>query len=162
MSDFDIELSAKNIIKPSDIQFEFLTNNVEEISPEVEILSLDSNIEINPICIDIEITGLRSYNNKFIGLEDTPFYYQNGKFFKVEDDKIVYTDIQWSDIIGNLEDNKELIDKLNELSDSIIELNFITNKITQKELPDIKSEINIIKQLIQEVTPKWKSMEDLL
>ena len=41
--------------------------------------------------IIIEITGLKSIN-KFIGLEDTPLYYENGKFFKVQDNKIIYTD----------------------------------------------------------------------
>ena len=46
------------------------------------------------------------YTNRY--LEDTPMYYDNGKFFKVEDNKIVYTDIQWKDISGNLDENIEL------------------------------------------------------
>ena len=43
--------------------------------------------------IIIEITGLKSIN-KFIGLEDTPLYYDNGKFLKVEENKIVYKDVK--------------------------------------------------------------------
>lgn len=70
--------------------------------------------------IIIEITGLKSVS-KFIGLEDTPLYYDNGKFFKVEDNKIVYTDIQWKDISGNLEDAPEIIDLIKELVKNINE-----------------------------------------
>ena len=64
--------------------------------------------------IIIEITGLKSIN-KFIGLEDTPLYYDNGKFFKVENNKIVYTDIQWKDISGDLEDAPELVSLIEKL-----------------------------------------------
>ena len=76
-----------------------------------------SNIDINDEGADdiiIEITGLKSIS-KFIGLEDTPLYYDNGKFFKVEDNKIVYTDIEWKDISGSLEDAPEIIDLIKEL-----------------------------------------------
>lgn len=64
--------------------------------------------------IIIEITGLKSIS-KFIGLEDTPLYYDNGKFFKVENNKIIYTDIEWKDISGNLEDAPELVSLIEKL-----------------------------------------------
>lgn len=57
--------------------------------------------------IIIEITGLKSIN-KFIGLEDTPLYYENGKFFKVQDNKIIYTDIEWKDITGDIDEGSSL------------------------------------------------------
>ena len=68
--------------------------------------------------IIIEITGLKSIS-KFIGLEDTPLYYDNGKFFKVEDNKIVYTDIEWKDISGNLEDAPEIVTLIENLIEEI-------------------------------------------
>ena len=64
--------------------------------------------------IVIEITGLKSLS-KFIGLEDTPLYYDNGKFFKVENNKIVYTDIEWKDISGNISDAPQITDLIEEL-----------------------------------------------
>lgn len=169
MSDIDIELGQKSITTAPDVIFEFMTNNVEEVQEEdIELSSFCSNIEINPTCIDIEITGLKGIN-KFIGLEDTPLYYENGKFFKVENNRIVYTDIQWGDITGNFEDNKDLTAKLNELSNEIIEVKITVNKIVEEEIPNIKENITVIEnnvennyQLIQEVTPKWGSIEDLL
>lgn len=57
--------------------------------------------------IIIEITGLKSIN-KFICLEDTPLYYENGKFFKVQDNKIIYTDIEWKDITGDIDEGSIL------------------------------------------------------
>ena len=64
--------------------------------------------------IQIEITGLKNLN-KFIGLEDTPLYYDNGKFFKVVDNKIVYTDITWEDISGEIENNPEIIEVISKV-----------------------------------------------
>ena len=83
----------------------------------------NDNIDISDDEADdiiIEITGLKSLN-KFIGLEDTPLYYDNGKFFKVEDNKIIYTDIEWKDISGNLEDAPEIFDLIKELVKKINE-----------------------------------------
>ena len=74
---------------------------------EIESYNQKSEINTNPPEIVIEITGLKSLN-KFIGLDDTPTYYENGKFFKVLDSKIVYTDITWEDIKGDIDKNPEL------------------------------------------------------
>ena len=69
---------------------------------------------INDTPIYIEISGLKGID-RFIGLQDTPIYYDNGKFFKVQDNKIVYTDIQWNDIEGDITSNKDFIEELNRL-----------------------------------------------
>ena len=68
--------------------------------------------------IVIEITGLKSLS-KFIGLEDTPLYYDNGKFFKVEDNKIIYTDIEWKDISGDIEEAPEIVDLIEDFVETI-------------------------------------------
>ena len=68
--------------------------------------------------IIIEITGLKSIS-KFIGLEDTPLYYDNGKFFKVEDNKIVYTNIEWKDISGDIEEASALLTLIKDLAEEI-------------------------------------------
>lgn len=78
--------------------------------------------------IIIEITGLKSIS-KFIGLEDTPLYYDNGKFFKVEDNKIIYTDIEWKDIKGNVDDSPEIVKVISDLVDDITD-DIIDEKIT--------------------------------
>ena len=85
------------------------------------------NIDIsddNADDIIIEITGLKSIS-KFIGLEDTPLYYDNGKFFKVEDNKIIYTDIEWKDISGDISESPEIIavisDLINEVASDIVD-----------------------------------------
>ena len=81
----------------------------------------EDNIDISDDEADdiiIEITGLKSIS-KFIGLEDTPLYYDNGKFFKVEDNKIVYTNIEWKDISGNLEDAPEIVALIEDLVEEI-------------------------------------------
>lgn len=78
--------------------------------------------------IIIEITGLKSVS-KFIGLEDTPLYYDNGKFFKVEDNKIIYTDIEWKDIKGNVDDSPEIVKVISDLVDDITD-DIIDEKIT--------------------------------
>ena len=81
---------------------------------DIDLFTQKSEITTSTPDITIEITGLVQLNS-FIGLDDTPTYYENGKFFKVEDNKIVYTDINWGDIKGKVEDNPELkaeVDKL--------------------------------------------------
>lgn len=81
---------------------------------DIDLFTQKSEITTSTPDITIEIIGLVQLNS-FIGLDDTPTYYENGKFFKVEDNKIVYTDINWGDIKGKVEDNPELkaeVDKL--------------------------------------------------
>lgn len=119
MSDFNIELGKENLVKPESISFEFMSNNVEEVE-EVIISSCYNDVEINPKNIEIEITGLKTID-KFIGLQDTPLYYENGKFFKVEGSKIVYADLQWSDITGKFSENPELVEQITELISEVSE-----------------------------------------
>ena len=86
---------------------------IEEMGEEYE----GENLQVTPIDdtpIYIEITGLKGID-RFIGLQDTPIYYDNGKFFKVEDNKIVYTDIQWNDIEGNITSNEDFMKELNRI-----------------------------------------------
>jgi len=96
--------------------------------------------------IIIEITGLKSIN-KFIGLEDTPLYYDNGKFFKVEDNKIVYADIQWKDISGDISESPEIVavisDLVNEVASDIIDERINLHNLNEEAHPYIQ---NIIKQ----------------
>ena len=82
--------------------------DIDLYTPKIDI----NNNEADDIII--EITGLKSIS-KFIGLEDTPLYYDNGKFFKVENNKIIYTDIEWKDISGDLEDAPELVSLIEKL-----------------------------------------------
>lgn len=114
--------------------------NVDLYGDNVSISEDDSDDII------IEITGLKSIN-KFIGLEDTPLYYDNGKFFKVENNKIIYTDIEWSDISGDLNDAPEivaLIQKLIETTADTIVNNYIhLHNIDQEAHPYIQ---NIIQE----------------
>lgn len=77
----------------------------------IDLFTQKSEITASTPEIIIEITGLAQLNS-FIGLDDTPTYYENGKFFKVEDNKIVYTDINWGDIKGKIEDNPELVKEI--------------------------------------------------
>lgn len=81
---------------------------------DIDLYSCKSDITTSPDCIEIEITGLKSIS-KFIGLEDTPTYYENGKFFKVENNRIVYTDIEIGDLKGKFEDNPELYETISAL-----------------------------------------------
>ena len=83
------------------------TRNIQGDNIDIELVDLQTTniVEPEPICI--EISGLKTIN-KFIGLEDTPLYYENGKFFKVLDNKIIYTDINWEDIKGDITQNPEL------------------------------------------------------
>lgn len=79
--------------------------NDNQGSLEPDGITIESAIK--PDEIVIEITGLKSFGT-FIGLEDTPIYYDNGKFFKIENNKVVYTDIKWKDITGDISDQPEL------------------------------------------------------
>lgn len=80
----------------------------------IDLFTQKSEITASTPDITIEITGLAQLNS-FIGLDDTPTYYENGKFFKVVDNKIVYTDINWSDVKGQIEDNPELVKEIDDL-----------------------------------------------
>ena len=80
---------------------------------DIDLFTQKSEITTSTPDITIEITGLVQLNS-FIGLDDTPTYYENGKFFKVEDNKIVYTDINWSDVKGRIKDNPELVKEIGE------------------------------------------------
>ena len=109
----------------------------------------NDNIDISDDEADdiiIEITGLKSIN-KFIGLEDTPLYYDNGKFFKVEDNKIVYADIQWKDISGDISESPEIVavisDLVNEVASDIIDERINLHNLNEEAHPYIQ---NIIKQ----------------
>lgn len=117
MADIDIELEKKS---KSDInatvQFETY-GEVVEVDSENDIYTsgTQTNIELNPECIEIEITGLKSFDT-FIGLTDTPLYYENGKFFKVENNKIIYTDITWADLQGQISENPDLEEQIKDIA----------------------------------------------
>lgn len=109
----------------------------------------NDNIDISDDEADdiiIEITGLKSIN-KFIGLEDTPLYYDNGKFFKVEDNKIIYTDIQWKDISGDISEAPEIIkiisDLVNEVASDVIDERINLHNLNEQAHPFIQ---NIIQE----------------
>lgn len=51
---------------------------------DIDLFTQKSEITTSTPDITIEITGLVQLNS-FIGLDDTPTYYENGKFFKVEE-----------------------------------------------------------------------------
>jgi len=94
--------------------------------------------------IIIEITGLKSIN-KFIGLEDTPLYYDNGKFFKVKNNKIVYTDIEWKDITGDISESPEIIavisDLINEVTSDIVDERINLHNLNEEAHPYIQNTI---------------------
>lgn len=95
---------------------------------EIGLETYKSTIEnIQPEEIVIEITGLKSVDS-FIGLTDTPLYYDNGKFFKVQDNKIIYTNITWADITGAIQDNPELQKQVEEIAKQYSE-QFIINTV---------------------------------
>lgn len=85
---------------------------------EIGFEKIDNNLELNEPNLTIEITGLKTLNS-FIGLEDTPLYYENGKFFKVDNNQIVYTDITWADIVGEIRENPNIelaiVDAVNDI-----------------------------------------------
>ena len=117
-------------------------------------MGLDINLNTSKIDISddeaddiiIEITGLKSLN-KFIGLEDTPLYYDNGKFLKVEDNKIVYADIQWKDISGDISESPEIVavisDLVNEVASDIIDERINLHNLNTEAHPFIQ---NIIQE----------------
>ena len=117
-----------------------------DISEEdgLDIDLYEENIDISNDEADdivIEITGLKSIS-KFIGLEDTPLYYDNCKFFKVEDNKIVYTDIQWKDISGDITESPEIIavisDLVNEIASYIVDENINLHNLNEEAHPHIQ------------------------
>lgn len=87
------------------------TQTIQGDSIDIELTDLQTSNIVEPDPIYIEISGLKTID-KFIGLEDTPLYYENGKFFKVQDNKIVYTDINWEDIKGDITQNPELSEQV--------------------------------------------------
>lgn len=117
MADIDIELEKKSKSNiNATAQFETYGEVVEfDSEDDIYTSGTQTNIELNPECIEIEITGLKSFDS-FIGLTDTPLYYDNGKFFKVEDNKIVYTDITWADIQGSIAENAELEQQIKDIA----------------------------------------------
>ena len=116
MADIDIELEKNKADINTTAQFETYGEVIEFDSEDYLYTSgTQTNIELNPECIEIEITGLKSFN-AFIGLTDTPLYYEEGKFFKVIDNKIVYTDITWADIQGSIAENTELEQQIKDIA----------------------------------------------
>ena len=95
--------------------------------------------------IIIEITGLKSIS-KFIGLEDTPLYYDNGKFLKAEGNKIVYADVQWKDISGNISESPEIIkiisDLVNEVASDIVDERISLHNLNTQAHPYIQNIIH--------------------
>lgn len=117
MADIDIEIEKKSKTDiNATVQFETY-GEVIEINSEENLYTsgTQTNIELNPECIEIEISGLKNID-AFIGLTDTPLYYENGKFFKVQDNKIVYTDITWLDIQGEISENPNLESQIKEIA----------------------------------------------
>ena len=114
MKDVKININKNN---NSDKELELFYSNqdileVEDIEQEYTF----ENIDVEPDPIIIEISGLKGAG-KFIYLDDTPTYYENGKFLRILDNKISYADIYWNDINGNIEERKDLIDLIKKLTD---------------------------------------------
>lgn len=109
--------------------------------------------------IIIEITGLKSLN-KFIGLEDTPLYYDNGKFFKVENNKVVYTDIEWKDISGDIQEAPEIVDLITELieetSEHLVDRHINIHNNSEEAHPYIQ---NIIQENYNTLDEKVDNLE---
>ena len=106
---------------------------------DIDLFTQKSEITTSTPDITIEITGLVQLNS-FIGLDDTPTYYENGKFFKVEDNKIVYTDINWGDIKGKVEDNPELKAEVDKLVEQ--EAKRYTGEIVSKAITAHDNDVN--------------------
>lgn len=83
---------------------------------DIDLFTQQSEMRGNNDEIIIEITGLKSLTS-FIGLDDTPYYYENGKFFKVDGNKIVYADIEYKDLKGDIQENKELLEQIQSISE---------------------------------------------
>ena len=106
---------------------------------DIDLFTQKSEITTSTPDITIEITGLVQLNS-FIGLDDTPTYYENGKFFKVEDNKIVYTDINWGDIKGKIEDNPELKAEVDRLVEQ--EAKHYTGEIVSEAITAHDNDVN--------------------
>ena len=137
MSDIDVEIFNTNS--------EFFIND----SKETEIEIVDNSIEI-------EISGLKTLK-RFIGLEDTPLYYEDGKFFRVEGNKIVYADIQWKDITGDMSENEALLEEVKELVQDA-SLEFVNTEI-QKHNEDVFAHGDI-RQSVTDVSDTLNSKID--
>lgn len=115
MSDIQINVGKKNISNlESEVDFPTYGEVEEFDSTDITLGGFENEVTTEPSCIEIEINGLKTIN-RFIGLADTPLYYDNGKFFKVQDDKIVYADLTWEDISGKIDDNPQLKEYLFEI-----------------------------------------------
>lgn len=115
---------------------------------EIELYSYNKSTEVKPEDICIEISGLTTING-FIGLSDTPLYYENGKFFKVVGNRIEYTDINFEDIKGDIPEDSELYniisgfvdDKIKELSEAVIDDKIHNHNISIDSHKDIRDGI---------------------
>ena len=137
MADIEIGLNKKNISDiDTTVNFDTYGEVVEFESDDIYSISTETSVELNPECIEIEISGLKNIDS-FIGLSDTPIYYENGKFFKVVDNKVVYTDITWSDMRGNISENPEL-------EQQIIDIAQIYNEQYVKDVVDLSIEAHNI------------------
>lgn len=129
MSDIEIGISKKKLSTQEVTINRFdVYDVIEEVDSEsLETEVIESELSTEPDNIVIEITGLKSVDS-FIGLTDTPLYYENGKFFKVEDNKVVYCDITWADITGSIQDNPDLQNQVEEIAKQYSET-FILNTV---------------------------------
>lgn len=129
MSDIEIGISKKKLSTQEVAINRFdVYDVIEEVDNEsLETEVIESELSTEPDGITIEITGLKSVDS-FIGLTDTPLYYENGKFFKVEDNKVVYCDITWADITGSIQDNPDLQNQVEEIAKQYSET-FILNTV---------------------------------
>ena len=129
MSDIEIGISKKKLSTQEVAINRFdVYDVIEEVDNEsLETEVIESELSTEPDSITIEITGLKSVDS-FIGLTDTPLYYENGKFFKVEDNKVVYCDITWADITGSIQDNPDLQNQVEEIAKQYSET-FILNTV---------------------------------
>ena len=129
MSDIEIGISKKKLsTQEVEINRFDVYDVIEEVDSEsLETEIIESELSTEPDSITIEITGLKSVDS-VIGLTDTPLYYENGKFFKVEDNKVVYCDITWADITGSIQDNPDLQNQVEEIAKQYSET-FILNTV---------------------------------
>ena len=129
MADIEIGLSKKKLsTAQSQIDKFEIYDIIEDVDSEtLETDIFENELDTQPEEICIEITGLKSVDS-FIGLSDTPLYYDNGKFFKVQNNKVVYTDITWADITGLIDDNPELQKQFDEIAKKYSE-DFIVNTV---------------------------------
>lgn len=105
-----------------DVNINKLSADLSMISDniDIELSTYTENMEVKPEDIVIEISGLTTING-FIGLSDTPLYYEDGKFFKVVGNKIEYTDITFEDIKGDIPEDSELYTIISQFVDNRIE-----------------------------------------